>query len=164
MTSDDELTHGRESLERLREQAARPAAEGDVAGPGARRRPRKRATAPEAAVPARAPSPFTTSSFDEDADQPEPNSLTTQADTRPAVTQQVAAPRYWEPGPRLHARVHSDAAPMSIASRPDRGARIATAILAVALLIAIGLYLLANVLVDDSGDVQETAISTEQTE
>jgi len=84
------------------------------------------------------------------------------ARTEPASAAPVEAARadsgHWQPGSRLSARVNPNPAPVRRKSS-DRGLIVAAVILVVALLVAIGLYLVANAVVSDDGlpvDGQET--------
>jgi len=160
-----------------------------IAAPGVRRRPRKRAkpasqppaadrpnpTAPpdfavEAPVaetspkPVPVPHPETEQSIDAAAPDTEPvdpappsgfgssHNAPVQRDTADAE------PSSWQPGSRLSTRVNPNPVPV-LRKSSDRGMVVAAVILVVALLVAIGLYLVANAIVSDDGptaDVEET--------
>jgi len=71
---------------------------------------------------------------------------------------------YWQPGSRLGVRVNDKPPPLAVRKSSGRGALLAFVIVALAIVIAVGLYLLANALVDGDEGPVEGNDGTEQSE
>lgn len=125
---------------------------------GTRRRPRQRTSAENdppsvPAMPTADSPPLLAAATQVDVESVSSTQMSQSAQTASNFDSAMPSvePEYWQPGSRLGGRVSPESAADFSSTTKDRGLMLAAAILVVAILVAVGLYVLGSVLASDDG-------------